>query len=213
MTKALHLIVEGSGEKEAAPLLIRRFLHEHYQLFDYSIGETYNARGRYNILKSGGFENFLNLARGAPNCAGVIVLLDTERENRDCPPSLAYNLAQRAQNLNLHFPVVVVCATCEYESWFLYNLANIAPKYLQPDAHYDDDPEQECDAKGWLTRNMPEGRIYKGTQNAPGMTNLIDLPHTTQHSRSFRRLDHAITELLAAIDTGENSVSPLNLAK
>jgi hypothetical protein len=212
VTKALHLIVEGSGEKEAAPLLIRRFLHDHYQLFDCVIGETYNARGRYNLLKQGGLESFLNLARGAPNCAGAIVLLDVEREHRDCPPSLAYSLAQRTKKLNLRFPVVIVCAACEYESWFLLNLHTIAPKFLTPNVKYEGDSERECGSKGWLTRNMPEGSAYNETAHQPRMTALIDIQHTLQQSRSFRRLGHALQQLLAAIDTGENIITPVSPA-
>jgi Domain of unknown function (DUF4276) len=209
LADSLHLIVEGFTEETAVPLLIRRFLHEHYQRFEFTYFSTHNSRGRGEITVQGGLEKTLNRIRLTQNHAGVIVLLDAEKESVACPPVLALNLASRAQALNLPFPVVIICAACEFESWFLYNIANIAPKYLKPDAYYEDDPEQECDAKGWLSRHMREGRIYKGTQLAPGMTKLIDLPHTIQRSRSFRRLDHAVTQLLAAIDSSENSVTPI----
>jgi hypothetical protein len=97
--------------------------------------------------------------------------------------------------LNLPFPVVVVCATCEYESWFLASLHTIMPGVT-----FEGDPEKECGAKGWLTRQMPAGHAYKETSDQVRMTNDLDIPHVTRHSRSFRRMVEAVGELLEAID-------------
>jgi hypothetical protein len=203
----IYLIVEGDGEVDAAPELMRRLLYEQFQRFEFVL-KPINAHGCGNIDTPGGLERFLELTRRAPNCSGVIVLRDAEREHQACPPGLAGALAQRAANLQLPFPVVIVCATCEYESWFISSLHSIKEGYLKENAVYEGDPEQECGAKGWLTRHMPEGRVYKETLDQVRMTTRLDIPHTIAHSRSFRRMAHAVEELIGAIDTQNARVTP-----
>lgn len=209
MADHIDLIVEGNGEVKAAPLLVRRILHEQLQRYDLRLN-VYTARGNGNLTRKGGLEKFLELSRRDSACKAILVLIDAEDDHVQCPVTFARELAQRAQVLRLHKPVAIVCAVCEYESWFLYNLPVIAPKYLQkPNVRYDGNPEQECSAKGWLNRNMPPGRAYKETIDQEKMTALIDLEVTLHASRSFRRLSHAVEQLLHAIDVGKTDVTPL----
>ena len=211
MRNMIYLIVEGSGEETAAPELMRRLLFEHFERYDLNVRRPYNAKGVGGIDRAGGLEHFLELARGAEECAGLLVLRDTERENRNCPPDLAYSLAERTQALGLPFPVVIVCATCEYESWFLAGLESIKANFaqLKPDAIFEGDPEQECNAKGWLTDHMVGDRAYKETIDQVKMTTFLDISHTIKQSRSFQRLVHAVEELLRAIDSETVTVTPL----
>lgn len=206
MNEAIYLIVEGDGEVEAAPELVRRLLYEKFQRFDLKLNRPYNAHGCDNLEKY--LENFLELARRAPDCKGVVILRDAEREHQACPPALAQALARRAQSLQLSFPVVVVCANCEYESWFIASLHTINKGYLREETVYESDPEQECGAKGWLSRHRPEGLAYKETLDQVRLTTLLDIPHTIEHSRSFRRMAHAVEELLWAIDSQSSVVTP-----
>ncbi len=196
MSNALYLIVEGHGEQEATPVLIRRLLIEQYQRYDFPTIRASKATSNAEIIMPGGVERYLELYRNSPDCKGVVVLLDAEREHRACPPGLAHHLAQRTKALQLKFPVVVVCAACEYESWFLYNLHTKIRDRLNPDVAYEGDPEMECGAKGWLARHMPPGRAYKEIIDQPAMTAHIDIPH-------------AVEELLDAIDSQSSIVSPL----
>lgn len=75
--EAIFLIVEGPGEMEAVPLLVRRLLYEHLYRFDLSIKSPYIAKGNGNLTRSGGIERFLEVARRASNplCRGMLVLL------------------------------------------------------------------------------------------------------------------------------------------
>jgi hypothetical protein len=205
---AVYLIVEGDGEETAAPQLVRRIAHEYLYQYDRIIKKALNAHGRDNLTKPDGVERFVKLTRGIPDCAGVLILLDSERENVRCPPQLAYQLAQRSFVLNLPFPVSVVCAACEYESWFLYNLHTIRDNYLVANAAYEDDPEQECSAKEWLSRHMPSQKRYKETSDQVKMTFNVDIPHTLRLSRSFRRMVNAVEQLFSAMDVGANTVTP-----
>lgn len=204
----VYSVVEGDGDETAAPHLIRRIFHEYLERFDLKVGKALNANGRDNLLKPDGIERFLKYTKIKTDCAGVLVLIDTERESLSCPPDLADDLAGRARRLNLPFPVAVVCATCEYESWFLINLDSIALKYALSAAVYEGDPERECSSKEWLSVHMPDGRRYKETQDQESMTFDIDILKTVEQSRSFRRLVHAVEELAAAVETGKPVVTP-----
>lgn len=208
MNDTIYLIVEGDGEEEAAPVLARHLLYEYFQRFDFTF-KAYNAHGNSNIISPRRLEKILEVTRRTEGCVGVIVLLDAEREHCDCPPDWAYNLASRAKVLDLQFPVAVVCACCEYESWFLWNLHTPIQNWLRPGISYEGDPEAECGAKGWLSRHMLSGNVYKETRDQAKMTGHLDILHTMERSRSFRRMAHAVEELLNAIDSGKRIVTPL----
>jgi hypothetical protein len=212
--QTIYLIVEGDGEREAAPLLMRRLLGELHKRYEFNKITAYNAHGNGNITVPGGLERFLELTRRQPDCMGVVVLLDAEQEHVKCPPGLACGLSKRARSLGLPFPVVVVCAVCEYESWFLYDVFpdhrhTIAEKWLKPGAVYEGNPEEECSAREWLKRNMESGLTYKETLDQPRMTAHLDIGHVREHSRSFKRLVNAVNELLEEIDRGKTGVTPL----
>jgi hypothetical protein len=209
VNKTIYPLVEGDGEVTAAPELLRRLLDEQFQRYDFVVHRPINAGGCYNLDRR--FEDFLEITRRAPDCNGVIVLRDAERDHAACPLALALGLAERAAALHLRFPVVIVCANCEYESWFLASLGTIKPGYLNAEAVFEGDPEQECNAKGWLSKQMLGQRVYKETLDQVRMTALLDLAHTIRHSRSFRRLVHAVEELIQAMDDQQSIVTPLSV--
>ena len=192
----IYLIVEGDGEVQAVPELIRRILYEKFNRYDVVLAKPYNAHGNGNLTVVGGLERFLGLTRRQSDCIGVLALLDAEEEHLKCPPSLILQLARRTRKLRLPFPAVVVCAVCEYESWFLTSLHTIGANFLNPEAVYTGDPEHECGAKGWLSHQMPPGQIYKETQDQVRMTTQLDLAVVESRSGSFRLLIHAIEVLL-----------------
>lgn len=67
------------------------------------------------------------------------------------------------------------------------------------------DIETIRDVKGWITKHMPkkpQPKIYKETFHQTEMTKLIDVDAAIQASRSFRRLVHAIEEIVTATELG-----------
>ena len=126
--------------------------------------------------------------------------------NTYCAKELAHSLAQRARVLNLLQTVAIVCAKCEYETWFLASLETIAGYNLggrpglPAGSQYEDNVEELRNVKGWLTQRMPDGRAYKETSDQASMTARIDIRLAQSHSRSFRRLCHALNRILGAID-------------
>jgi hypothetical protein len=205
-------IVEGLGDEKAVPVLLRRLLHirERYAL---GIANAKKAKSRQKLVDN--FEQFLEYSRKESATAAVLVLLDADK---DCPYEIAVQLAQRARALNLPFPVVIVCANCEYEVWFLASLETIAGQpingnVLFPDGlSYSGPVEQRRGVKEWLKNNMLPGHTYKETQHQETMSSMIDFDLVRPRSRSFRRLEHAVDELLHAIDNQHATVTPLPAA-
>lgn len=202
-------IVEGDGEVKAIPNLLRRVLGELHGRYDIRIQRPINARGKPKLLKR--FENFLEYARRNQECNAVLVLLDGDK---DCPRDLTAALTQTAARLNLGIPVAIVCAHREYEAWFVASLdsatgENIrATLGLSETAAFEGDVESIGSPKGWIQAQMPQSTGYKETQHQASLTPFIDIEHTQGRSRSFRRLCHAVEEILCAIESGTPIVTP-----
>jgi uncharacterized protein DUF4276 len=144
--------------------------------------------------------DFLRYAQQSPDTGATLVLLDLDD---GCAYSEAQSLATNIRSFNLPYPVAIVFACREYEAWFLASLNTIAGEYGLPEGlTYDGDIEARRGVKEWLTKQMPSGRIYKETIHQISMTHRIDLELARQNSRSFRRLCHAIDELVQAADGG-----------
>lgn len=80
---------------------------------------------------------------------------------------------------------------------------------MPADVVYQGEVEDRRDAKGCLRKQMPVDK-YAPTTHHKKFTSLIDIELAYENSRSFRRLYHAIEQLLAAAEKGERGyVSPL----
>ncbi len=144
-------------------------------------------------------------------CTAILVLLDADN---DCPVELARELAQRAYTVNVHVPVAVVCANREYEAWIICSLRGDQECEIRERLEINNQltlPENVEDlgnAKAWLTNHMPSHRAYKETSDQVVLTHYIDLRLAHDQSRSFRRLCHAVEELMEASSSRLTIVSP-----
>lgn len=196
-------IVEGYGEVYAMRVLLQKLVDWETQGAEFP--RPKNALGKFNLKKPGGLERFLELARRDPPCDGILILVDADDE---CPIELASDLAERARGCNLPFPIAVVCAKCEYEAWFLASMETIAGTAnsdIPAGTKYESPVEDKRGVKEWLSAQMPDGLSYKESVHQPNMTAHLDVNLAQQRSRSFRRLSHALQELLA----GEVTVTPV----
>ena len=107
----------------------------------------------------------------------------------------------------------------EYEAWFLASLPSIAGKdvagafTLPANTAYAGDVESISGVKEWITRQIPVvgGRrriAYDERRDQLAMTRLIDPALARANSRSFRRMCHAIEQIVEAIDNGVVVVTP-----
>lgn len=202
-------VVEGDGEVEAVPLLLRRVLREQCIRHDVDVATPKNAHGRGTLLRD--LERFLKYAAMTPGCTAVLLLLDADD---DCSKELALELSNRCGEFHLDIPIAIVCATRKYEAWFLASLDTIRGKPikgkpgLSATTRFTGSVEELRGVKEWLTQHMPPGRAYKETLDQAPMTEHIDLESAYARSRSFRRLCHAVEELLQAIDGGSVVITP-----
>lgn len=203
-------IVEGPGEVEAVPVLLKRLLTEMGRN-DIQIENPQNAHGCFNLTKFGGIEKFVENAWTKRNCGAVLVLVDADKR---CPLEMAQSFSQRISAIGVRFPVVIAVAKCEYEAWFLASLETIAGKPWQgraglpPELGYTGNCEAITGVKGWLGRHLPPGHSYKPSQDQAVLTTMLDLELARKNSRSFRRLCHALEQAVSAIDQGLAIVTP-----
>jgi hypothetical protein len=150
----LASVVEGHGEVEALPALIRR------------IAETVGFSGNLQInppirVKSGSFINDLDyfrkyVALAAGKAAArdgiLLILLDCED---DCPAILGPKLLQQAQAVRTNVDIFVALAYREFETWFITAAPSLRGRRGMPhDLETPRDVEKIRDAKGWLDGRM-----------------------------------------------------------
>jgi hypothetical protein len=204
---SLVSIVEGDGEEQAVPILLRRLLQEA-ECWDLQVARPKKANGVGNLLRPGGIERFIQLAALEPDCAAILVLLDAEKQ---CPVDLARSLAVRVRAQGSRYPVGIVVAKCEYEAWLLASAETLtrSPRLRFPAAlAAPEDPEAVTGAKGWLSRQLPKDQAYSETRDQPALTSLMDLDLARRRSRSFRRFCSAIEQVMAALRDGRVDITP-----
>ncbi len=196
-------IVEGHGEKDAVPLLVRRILYQQ-QLWHWSVSQPIQAGGLSKLKKK--LAEFVAHAQKKKDCGGILILLDLDD---GCPAYEAADLAEQVRQLYLLCPVAIVFAHREYEAWFLASIEYIArdnSNSLPSNLKYEGEVERSRGVKEWLTSQMPPGQGYKPTLDQAGFTNLIDVDVAQQRSRSFRRLCHAIKEVVRIADSHQSRI-------
>ena len=195
-------VVEGSGEVSALPQLLRQILLKRQCRPDVIVaqgkGQVVNANGRSKLERD--LEKFLQHAQNKPDCGAILVLVDADN---DCPVIQFQEISQRCECSGITVPVQVVCAHREYESWFLASLDTIKGKHNIPEtAGLNASVEDIANPKKWLSDQMPSGMAYKETTHQASFTSSVDLDMAYQNSRSFRRLCHALEQLVHAMDRG-----------
>ena len=203
-------IVEGKGEVTALPKLLYRLLKEN-QCTTIHVGRLQNAGGCGNLKKPGGLEKFLRNAMIQADCSAILILMDADGA---CPEILAQDFASRVRTAGTPFPTVIVIANSAYEAWFLASLETIAGQALPggaalpADLKFTGDIEAKRSPGDWLKGHLPAGYTYNKGEDQSAFTQMIDIELAKANSRSFRRLCHAVEEIIAAIDSGTSAVTP-----
>ncbi|HLX65270.1 MAG TPA: DUF4276 family protein [Planctomycetota bacterium] len=203
----LVLFVEGEGDCEAAPILIRRMLSEnserHGVLLDHDpfrIGDVTNITGN---SKSEWLRFIKQARRDRANVAGILTILDGDKKKVEarnfCANEVAVELAKRARESGAGsvFSLAVVFACMEYETWLVAGHAEHFAKYNGPDL------EQKRNAKQLL------GRPYSPVPHQAEFTRSADLNMIrSRNLRSFRRLENAVQQLLRATKSNAHVCTP-----
>jgi hypothetical protein len=188
----LGLIVEGHGEEQAAPTLIRHIARAFG--FHASIRCEVRRVPKSRLVQPGELERAIEaLTRQIGRSQSVLVLLDADD---DCPKDLAGSLEARCRANHADVTVSIVIAKKEYEAWFLAAARSLAGQRGLLD-HLDppNDPESIQGAKEWLTARMPSDQSYSPTRHQSAYSDFLDLSEA-RTTRSFRKLEKELARLL-----------------
>jgi hypothetical protein len=192
-------IVEGHGECEAVPILVRRIA----QTLDPALAPVVHPVIRVpasKLVKQGEIERAIELvARKNAGQGGILVLLDCDD---GCPAEDGPALLQRAIKARSDLPVSVVFAKREFEAWFLAAAESLrGQRGLPTDLTGPPDPEAIRGAKEWLQDRMPHGQGYAESSDQPALTAVFDM-NAARRADSFDKCHREISRLLNLLRRG-----------
>ena len=220
--KRLTLLVEGDGDVQAVPALVSRLLEKHGGIDVLFPDNPMKVGDLFGLVKQGNAGEWLRFVRVAskrPNLAGIILLLDGDCDDKVvrtssgeklfCAATIAEFLALQAQAVGAGslFSLAVVFARQEYESWLIAGHSEpdlrLKPGVALLTGNLEDAPRS---AKEWLVRNRRDG--YKPTRHQKSLTSTLNFDLLAPRMRSFRRLENAVQQIIAATRTCRHIVSP-----
>lgn len=188
--RSCALIVEGDGDRQAVPLLLRNYL-SYIQDYEFRIvSNPIKAGGIRKLLSPGQLERYVPHAANRGEADSVLIILDADEH---CPLDLARQCHDRIAALAeaRGKPVGLCFLKAEYETLFLFSLASLRAGY-RPDAWHPDPPPLPDDlesirgAKERLKGQM-QTASYGEMRDQAAMTPYLDFT-ALKASRSFRHL-------------------------
>ena len=174
--KRLVLMVEGDGDREAAPVLVKRILTEQDAWAHLILDPRPFVIGGFPQLARDDFSTwrrFLRAAAKRKNFGGCLTILDGDCKGKFdgqafCAMSAARRLSVQARETGAGaiFSLAIAIACQEYESWLIAGVESLAGRNLPdgrrgvprgitaPASDLEDAPR---DAKGWLNQRMATG--------------------------------------------------------
>ncbi len=192
-------IVEGHGECEAVPELIRRIARDIDPGFVPIVLPPFRVPAS-RLMKAGEIERTIDLAsRKLQGPGGIIVIVDCDWDG-GCPARDGPALLARARQARSDHPVSVVLAKKEYEAWFLAAAESLrGRRSLSDDLVGPPDPESINGAKEWLSNRMPRGISYSETDDQPALTAVFDMTAARQCADSFDKCYRDLYGMLHAL--------------
>lgn len=193
-TCVISCIVEGHGEIEALPVLVRRVAGEIDPELVVHVPRPLRVP-KDKLIASNELEQYVRVAaREVSGPGGVLVLIDADD---DCPGVAGPELLRRAQDVITAGVVAVVVAKREYEGWFLAGAPSLSGRRgLFTSLETPHRPEEVRGAKEWLRDHMEGSRTYSEVVDQPALTAALDLDLTRQSSDSFDKCWREIERLL-----------------
>jgi hypothetical protein len=183
-------IVEGHGEVEAVPVLLRRLAAEAGTFVD--VGRPIrHPKGK--LVKEAELRRAVAFAAKQTRVGdGILVLIDADA---DCPAEFGPRLRNWAMAERGDRRIAVVLASREFEAWFLAATRSLVANGKLPDGiAAPAEPEKVGDPKGWLSTAM--GRRYSETIDQPAFAAKFDLS-AARRCASFDKLVREFEALLS----------------
>jgi Domain of unknown function (DUF4276) len=188
-------IVEGFGEVEAVPVLVRR-LRDAAQAFVLDVNQPIRKR-RSDLADETQLRKAVRLAQKQEGCGAILIIFDSDK---DCPAELGPTVQAWAQDEAGNLPCVVVLAHHEYEAWFLAAIESLrGTRGVRADASSHEEPERPRGAKEQLEQRLVDGRSYSAAADQTAMTAKFDMARAYRRCRSFRRMVRAFGLLAAEV--------------
>ena len=196
MTVKIGCIVEGHGEVEAVPILIRRVAALHYPELT-TVMPTPIRIPRNRVFKAGELERAVGLAvRNIGRQGAIFIILDSDD---DCPAKLGPSLLRQVSQVFRNMPIAVVLAKHEFEAWFLAAAVSLrGERGLRSDIDPPSDPEAIRGAKEWLYDRMQSGKTYRSKRDQPALTARLNLEQA-RNADSFDKCYRDIVRLLSEL--------------
>lgn len=196
MTRRLRVvaIVEGAGEVEALPVLLRRIGLELLGDVEVEALKPFQMKGRSEIVseRRSKLPNAIDTClrklesaqRPTPSVAKLLlILIDADGE---CPVLLMRELRARPEIANARGEVAIVVATRNYETWLVGGASGFAD-LLKTSKSLPPDPEIAGLGESWLKANLRRG-VYSKTVDQRRLSGLMDLAGCRQGCPSFDKL-------------------------
>lgn len=174
----IYLIVEGHGEVQALPVLIRKILHEDLGRYDSNIDRPYRMPRskicRFSddlsvAVRLGGFK-ITEVDEGG----GVLILVDSDD---DCPMDLHAKFEAFCAQEAFDIPVAMIAANREYEAWFIACGESLRGRHsVRHDAVDHPAPETVRGAKEFFQNEiLVRGANYSETLDQEKYSAIIDI--------------------------------------
>ncbi|MEW6368805.1 MAG: DUF4276 family protein [Acidobacteriota bacterium] len=188
-------VVEGYGDVDAVPVLVRRLLAEA-GVYEIDVGRPIR-RKISELHTQTGIQRAVQLAMLQPGCSAVLFLFDSEDS---CPRELAPVILGWARQAAAATPCCVVLAYREYETWFLASIESLRGKCgIRNDAEFMSNFESRRGAKEALEGYMPKSRSYHETTDQARLTAAFDMMLAYGRSRSFRKMVKSVGDVLTVL--------------
>jgi hypothetical protein len=189
----IAVIVEGQGDCEAVPVLIRRIALDVNPCFVPKVLPPARISAS-KLIKEGELERAIAFfSKKITGNGGIIVIIDCDD---GCPATEGPALLKRAISVRKDMPVSVILAKREYESWFLAAAESLRGKRgLSNDLTSPAEPEEIRGAKEWLEDKMLSTASYKETTDQPALTALFDI-QAARKADSFDKCYRDIKSML-----------------
>jgi hypothetical protein len=193
MNPQVACVVEGHGDREAAPIIMRRIAAQLDPPMTVHMPHPIRIP-KTKLLKAGELERAVELAaRQIAGYGAILILIDGDD---DCPAQLGPALLQRAMAARKDVPLAVVVAKREFEGWFLAaaeslrGFRGLATNLTSP-------PQAEAirGAKEWLTAHMESNRCYVETLDQPALAGRFDL-EAARRADSFDKFYREVVRIL-----------------
>ncbi len=184
---AIVPIVEGHGEVEAVPILVRRIFTEFRPAIVPQTLPAVRVKAGSFLQDSSYFRKYVTLAanKAAQYQGLVLVILDSEDL---CPAEVGPQLLADAKRVRSDVRYAIALASREYETWFLTaaaslrGLAGLSDALIPPP-----NPESIRGAKEWLSQGMKGSKKYDPIIHQAEFTRLFDMS-LARLNPSFERL-------------------------